>query len=80
MNSNAQAIAPAEQKSAALVSAPLNEIEAARILVVDDQPANIQIVGAVLGKLGYEIIPASDGPTALKRVALRMPDLILWIC
>ena len=49
----------------------------ARILVVDDQPANIQLLGAVLGKLGHEIIPASDGPTALKRVALRTPDLIL---
>lgn len=48
-----------------------------RILVVDDQPANLQIVGAVLGGLGHEIIPAEDGPTALKRVALRMPDLIL---
>ena len=44
---------------------------------MDDQPANIQIVGAVLGKLGHEIIPAADGPTALKRVALRLPDLIL---
>jgi two-component system, sensor histidine kinase and response regulator len=49
----------------------------ARILVVDDQPANIQVVGSVLGKLGYEIIPALDGPTALKRLAVRMPDLIL---
>jgi len=49
----------------------------ARILVVDDQPANIQVVGSVLGKLGHEIIPASDGPTALKRLALRPPDLIL---
>lgn len=48
-----------------------------RILVVDDQPANIQIVGSVLGNLGHEIIPAEDGPTALKRVALRPPDLIL---
>lgn len=57
--------------------APPSEIAAARILVVDDQPANIQIIGAVLGKFGCEIIPASDGPTALKRVALRMPDLIL---
>ncbi len=45
----------------------------ARILVVDDQPANIQ----VLGKLGHEIIPATDGMTALKRLALRKPDLIL---
>lgn len=49
----------------------------ARILVVDDQPTNIQVVGSVLGKLGHEIIPASDGPTALKRLALRVPDLIL---
>ena len=49
----------------------------ARILVVDDQPANIQIVGTVLGGLGHEIIPAADGATALKRVALRPPDLIL---
>ena len=49
----------------------------ARILVVDDQPANIQIVGGMLGKLGCEIVPASDGATALKRLALRVPDLIL---
>jgi two-component system sensor histidine kinase/response regulator len=49
----------------------------ARILVVDDQPANLQIVGAVLGNLGHEIIPAEDGATALRRVALRPPDLIL---
>ena len=49
----------------------------ARILVVDDQPANIQVVGSVLGRLGHEIIPASDGATALKRLALRVPDLIL---
>src|SRR6202789_4269470 len=77
MNSNAQpAIAPAEQNPAA-PPALLDEVQPARILVVDDQPANIQIVGAVLGKLGHEIIPASNGATALKRVALRMPDLIL---
>lgn len=48
-----------------------------RVLVVDDQPANIQVVGNVLGKLGYEIVPAADGPSALKRMALRQPDLIL---
>jgi two-component system, sensor histidine kinase and response regulator len=77
MSANAQAVTPVEQKAAAPVPALSNEMWTARILVVDDQPANIQIVGAALGKLGCEIIPASDGPTALKRVALRMPDLIL---
>ncbi len=67
MNASAPDLPTARPETAAL----------ARILVVDDQPANIQIVGAALGKLGHEIIPASDGPTALRRLALRPPDLIL---
>jgi two-component system, sensor histidine kinase and response regulator len=52
-------------------------VASARVLVVDDQPANIQIVASVLADLGHEIVPARDGPTALKRLALRPPDLIL---
>ncbi len=77
MNAKAQMVPPMEQAATALEPARQPEFPPARILVVDDQPANIQIVGAVLGKLGHEIIPATDGPTALKRVALRPPDLIL---
>lgn len=77
MNATAQMAEPAEQNSVAPVPEASNEMGSARILVVDDQPANLQIVGAVLGNLGCEIIPASDGATALKRVALRLPDLIL---
>lgn len=61
----------------ALTPVSSNGADAARILVVDDQPANIQIVGSILGNLGHEIIPASDGMTALKRLAVRTPDLIL---
>src|SRR5678815_5210698 len=56
---------------------PRNAEAAARILVVDDQLSNIQLVGSVLLKLGYEIIPALDGPSALKRLAIHPPDLIL---
>jgi len=48
-----------------------------RVLVVDDQPVNVQVVGAMLGKLGCEVVPAFDGPTALKRLKLRRPDIIL---
>lgn len=77
MSSNASAAAPAEPSHAAPGSALLPDVPSARILVVDDQPANIQIIGTVLGKLGHEIIPAADGMTALNRVALRTPDLIL---
>ena len=50
---------------------------AARILVADDQPENIQLVGVTLGRLGHEIVPATDGATAIKRVKLKAPDLIL---
>lgn len=68
-----------------LTDAPASEIPRAepmhaahaRILVVDDQSSNVQMVGLILGTLGYEIIPASDGATALKRVAALVPDLIL---
>ncbi len=49
----------------------------ARLLVVDDQPANIRALGGLLGKLGFEIIPALDGDQALKRVGICRPDLIL---
>ncbi|MBN9693851.1 MAG: hybrid sensor histidine kinase/response regulator [Verrucomicrobia bacterium] len=48
-----------------------------RILIVDDQPANLRVLGSMLGQLGYEIVAASDGPTALKRLVLRPPDLVL---
>lgn len=47
------------------------------ILVVDDEPANIQVLGSVLGAHGHEIIPATNGATALRRLAIKQPDLIL---
>jgi two-component system sensor histidine kinase/response regulator len=56
---------------------PDPNVPAARILIVDDQPANIRVLGSMLGQSGYEIVAAPDGPTALKRLALRPPDLVL---
>jgi two-component system, sensor histidine kinase and response regulator len=47
------------------------------LLVVDDQESNIQVVGAALGKLGFEILPATGGLQAFQRLAGRLPDLIL---
>ena len=47
------------------------------LLVVDDQESNIQIVGAALGKLGFEILPATGGFQAFQRLAVHRPDLIL---
>lgn len=48
-----------------------------RILVVDDQESNIQVVGNILGALGFEILAATTGEQALRRLAARPPDLVL---
>src|SRR5512137_299213 len=56
---------------------PLPETNVGCLLVVDDQESNIQIVGAALGKLGFEILPATSGRQAFQRLAVRRPDLIL---
>jgi two-component system sensor histidine kinase/response regulator len=50
---------------------------AARILVVDDQEANVQVLGNMLGVLGFEIVPVTSGEDALKRLAARPADLVL---
>ncbi|MES2508015.1 MAG: hybrid sensor histidine kinase/response regulator [Verrucomicrobiota bacterium] len=47
------------------------------VLVVDDQMQNIQVVGTVLTREGYEVIPATSGAQALQRIAARLPDLVL---
>jgi two-component system, sensor histidine kinase and response regulator len=67
------AVTRPEKSTSGAMPAP----ESFRVLVVDDQSSNIQVVGNILGKLGYEIVPATDGATAMKRIALRAPDLIL---
>lgn len=49
----------------------------ARILVVDDQETNVQVLGNMLGQLGFEIVPVTCGEDALKRLAARPADLVL---
>lgn len=47
------------------------------ILVVDDQEANLRVVGTVLTQAGFEVVAATNGAQALKRLEARMPDLVL---
>ena len=49
----------------------------ATILVVDDQPNNIQMVGSQLALAGFDVMPALSGAQALARIRARAPDLIL---
>src|SRR5688572_1525719 len=48
-----------------------------RILVVDDQAANLRVVTALLSRQGYEVVSASTGDEALRLYAESPPDLIL---
>src|ERR1039458_1048428 len=59
------------------MNAPVIETNTGCLLVVDDQESNIQVVGAALGKLGFEILPATGGLQAFQRLGVRRPDLIL---
>ena len=49
----------------------------ARILVVDDHPANLDIMETRLLAQGYEVITARDGDQALHRAREATPDLVL---
>jgi len=48
-----------------------------RILVVEDQPDNRQIIRDMLADTSYEITEAENGQAALAAIAKQRPDLIL---
>jgi adenylate cyclase len=48
-----------------------------RILVVDDVPANLRLLEAVLEPAGFAVSSASSGPETLERVVTELPDLVL---
>lgn len=48
-----------------------------RILVVEDNPANLELIREVLETLKLEILEASDGRTALELVNASELDLVL---
>ena len=47
------------------------------ILVVDDEPANCELLEAFLQDSGYEVVVASDGRRSLDEFARIRPDLVL---
>ena len=48
-----------------------------RILVVEDQPDNRQMIRDMLAPTDYEITEVEDGEQALAAIAKQRPDLIL---
>src|SRR3954471_10151567 len=50
---------------------------AQKILVVDDTPQNIKLLGDLLTAKGYEVTTAANGELALESIAKHPPDLVL---
>lgn len=57
-------------------ASPLQHADKARILVVDDQPVNIQIIHQMLNA-DYQIFMATSGTQAISLCQSNPPDLIL---
>jgi len=64
-------------------AAPLNSgsteafLPQSTVLIVDDNPQNIELLQAFLESLPVKIVTAVDGQDALEKVAQHSPDLIL---
>lgn len=51
---------------------------ATRVLIVDDEPAVLELLGGILERLGYEVCPASSGREALEIFRSGpAPDLVV---
>ena len=49
----------------------------AKILIVDDEPFNVDVLQQELEDLNYQIITAANGQEALDKIRSQQPDLIL---
>jgi len=47
------------------------------ILIVDDTPENLRVLGDMLEENGYEVLVASSGPQALEIAKVSRPDIVL---
>ena len=56
---------------------PQMDLSGAKILLVDDTPANLKLLRQALEPEGYSILVATNGEAALKVAATALPDLLL---
>ncbi|WP_329219647.1 response regulator transcription factor [Streptomyces sp. NBC_01485] len=66
-----------QQPYASPSPSPSSSTGSARVLVVDDDPTVAEVVAGYLGRAGYVVDRADDGPTALTRAAAHWPDLVV---
>ena len=56
---------------------PSPDTASRKVLVVDDEPAMVGVIGAILGGAGHRIVAAYDGVEALRRFREEDPDVVL---
>jgi two-component system alkaline phosphatase synthesis response regulator PhoP len=49
----------------------------AKVLIVDDEPNNVDFLEQALEDSGYQLITATNGQEALNKIQSEQPDLIL---
>ena len=59
------------------MNTPTKDANPANILVVDDTPANLQVLAAMLKERGYTVRPVTSGKQALRAAEAEPPDLVL---
>jgi CheY-like chemotaxis protein len=47
------------------------------VLIVDDSPSSLQVLGELLGHAGYKVRSALSGEIALHSIEFCLPDLVL---
>jgi len=55
----------------------MSETQKATILIVDDNPQNLQLMGSIIYDKGYNVSFSTSGANALESISQQLPDLIL---
>lgn len=55
----------------------MTENSMAKILIVDDEPVNIDIISEMLSDLGYQFVSSQTGEDAIENARVTQPDLVL---
>jgi CheY-like chemotaxis protein len=48
-----------------------------KILVIDDEPAQLRLVQSILGNQGFQVFTAESGQESLRMVFEHKPDVVL---
>ena len=77
VDDRAASVSAVERDAKAGAPAPEPSHTLPKVLVVDDTPLNIKLLGDLLGAKGYAVTTAQNGEEALARLEREIPDIVL---